>query len=75
MKAISAILGALVFLLLLAAIGSAGIAMGWFDNAGDASIWPWPVFVGLALICAVLSVVAFRQSKKSAANPSTRDDT
>ena len=62
MKAISGILGALFFLLLLAAIGSAGIAMGWFDNAGG--VWPWPVFLGLALICAVLSVVAFRQSKK-----------
>ena len=61
MRAVSGILGALCLLLLLAAAGS---AMAWFDPAfpGDAS--KWPVFVGLAAICAVLSVFIFRQSKK-----------
>lgn len=75
MRAISGILGALFLLLLVAAMGSAGIAMGWFGKAEMRNAPSWPILVGLAMVCAVLSVVAFRQSKKSADLSSTRHKT
>jgi hypothetical protein len=56
MKQISGILGASSFLLLLATAGAAMFP----ENAPN-----WMIPLGLAVICAVLSVIAFRQSKKS----------
>ena len=73
MRTISGILGATSLLLLLAAMGSAGIAMGWF-NAENATIPPSsPILPGLAAASGVLSVILNHRSKKSASDPGTRD--
>jgi hypothetical protein len=55
MKSISGILGASSLLLLLATAGSVMFP----GKAPD-----WMILLGLAVVCAVLSVITFRQSKK-----------
>ncbi len=54
MKTLGGVLGAAFFLLLLAAVGSAQ-----FPGNGP----HWAILLGLAVVCAVLSVVTYRQSK------------
>jgi drug/metabolite transporter (DMT)-like permease len=55
MKSIGGILGGASLLLLLAAVG--GVVF-------PGEVPSWTIMLGLAAVCAVLSVIAFRQSKK-----------
>ena len=58
MKTISGILGVSSFLFLLATLGAATFP----DELPNCN---WMVLLGGAAVCAVLSVVTFRRSKKS----------
>ena len=57
MKSIGGILGAVTFLLLLATVGSVMFPVDDRPN--------WTTLVGAAVVCGVLSVITFSQSKKS----------
>lgn len=56
MKSIGGILGAVSVLLLLATVGAAMFP----ENTPN-----WTILLGAAVVCAVLSVITFSQSKKS----------
>lgn len=73
MKTFSGVLGACSVLLLLAAMGSAGIAKGWFDAGRPILGASWSVLLGLAVASGLLSAVLNRQSKKPASDSPSRD--
>ena len=66
MKFISGVLGAISLLSCLAALGAATF---WHSPAAITVVnLSWPIYLGIAILCAVLSVVLHRASQRPEAD-------